>query len=160
MDTYIFYVISIILLLISFIKNKKNTKIALQKAWKSFESILPQFLTILLIVGFLLTILNTETISKIIGTDSGWFGVLLSSIVGSVALIPGFVAFSTAATLLQNGAGYMQIAAFISSLMMVGFTSLPLEIKYFGKKIAFMRNLLSFLFSFVVAIIIGLVVSN
>jgi len=70
-------------------------------------------------------------------------------------LIPGFIAFPTAALLLENGAGYMQIAAFISSLMMVGIVTLPMEFKYFGKKISIVRNILAFLFSFLVAFVIS-----
>lgn len=158
MDSYIFYSLAIILLILSFIKDKKKTKMALKKAWKAFENILPEFLVVILLVGFLLAILNTETISKIIGSESGWVGVILAAIIGSVTLIPGFVAFPTAAILLKNGAGYMQIAAFVSTLMMVGLITMPVEIKYFGKKITAIRNLLAFFFSFIVALIIGMVV--
>ena len=158
MDSYIFYSLAIILLILSFIKDKKKTKMALKKAWKAFENILPEFLVVILLVGFLLAILNPETISKIIGSESGFVGVVLASIIGSVTLIPGFVAFPTAAILLKNGAGYMQIAAFVSTLMMVGIVTMPVEIKYFGKKISVMRNSLAFLFSFIVALIIGMVV--
>ena len=83
-----------------------------------------------------------------------------AAVVGSVTLIPGFVAFPMAAMLLKGGAGYMQIGAFISTLMMVGIVTLPVEIKYFGKKLAIYRNLLAFLFSFIVAYIIGLEVTG
>jgi uncharacterized membrane protein YraQ (UPF0718 family) len=131
---------------------------SLKKAWKAFENILPEFLVVILIVGLLLAILDAATISKIIGAESGWFGVILASVIGSVTLIPAFVAFPTAALLLHNGAGYTQIAAFVSSLMMVGIVTLPVEIKYFGKKLSFSRNLLAFIFSFVVAYIMGMVV--
>lgn len=106
----------------------------------------------------MLAVLNPETISKIIGSESGWFGVILAAIIGSVTLIPGFVAFPTAAILLENGAGYMQIAAFVSTLMMVGIITMPVEIKYFGKKISVLRNVLAFFFSFIVALLIGMVV--
>jgi ABC-type multidrug transport system permease subunit len=75
-------------------------------------------------------------------------------------MIPGFVAFPTAALLLQGGAGYMQIGAFVSALMMVGIVTLPVEVKYFGKRLAILRNLFAFLFSFFVAIVIGLVVDG
>ena len=158
MDSYIFYGLAIVLLLLSFIKDKKKTKMALKKAWKAFENILPEFLVVILLVGFLLAILNPETISKIIGSESGWFGVILAGIIGSITLIPGFVAFPTAAILLENGAGYMQIAAFVSTLMMVGIITIPVEVKYFGKKISILRNVLAFFFSFLVATIIGMVV--
>jgi len=52
----------------------------------------------------------------------------------------------------------VQIGAFVSALMMVGVVTLPVETKYFGKKMAVYRNILAFLFSFIVAFIIGLVV--
>ncbi|SHJ71629.1 permease [Parasporobacterium paucivorans] len=158
MDSYIFYGLAIALLAVSFFKDKKKTKTALKKAWRAFENILPEFLTVIFLVGFLLAVLNTETISKIIGAESGWIGVVLAAVIGSVTLIPGFVAFPTAAILLENGAGYTQIAAFLSTLMMVGVITLPVEMKYFGKKISIIRNVLAFFFSFAVAAIIGMVV--
>jgi uncharacterized membrane protein YraQ (UPF0718 family) len=156
--TEILYALAAILLVVSFVKDKAKTKKALMKAWKVFEKILPEFLIVVLLVGIMMAALDAETISGIIGADSGWIGVVLAAIVGSVTLIPGFIAFPTAALLLQGGAGYMQIGAFVSTLMMVGVVTLPVEIKYFGKKLAFLRNIFAFLFSFLVAYIIGLVV--
>lgn len=159
MFTSILYVLAIGLLIFSYLKDKKKTKIALKKAWKSFENILPQFLSILIIIGIMLAVLSPETISKLIGQQSGWIGMVISALIGSITLIPGFVAFPLVAALLKNGAGLMQIAVFISTLMMVGFVTLPLEIEYFGKKAAILRNSLAFLFSFIVAIIIGVVLT-
>lgn len=160
MDTYIFYGIAIVFLIISFVKDKKKTKMSLKKAWKAFENILPEFLVVILLVGGMLSVFNTETITKIIGADSGWMGVAIAAFVGAITLIPGFVAFPMAALLLNGGAGFMQIGAFISSLMMVGIVTMPVEIKYFGKKIAVARNFSGFIFSFMVAYIIGLVVTG
>lgn len=158
MSNYILYGITILLLCTSFYKDKKKTKMALKKSWKSFENILPEFLGVIMIVGVLLAIMNPEVISRIIGGNSGWFGVILAAVVGAVTLIPGFVAFPTAAILVENGAGYMQIAAFVSTLMMVGIVTMPVEIKYFGKKLTILRNLFAFIFSFIVAYLIGKVV--
>ena len=158
MQNKIFYILTIVLLIVSYFKDKGKTKQALKKAWKSFENILPQMLGILTSVGLIIAFLNPQVISKIIGGSSGYLGVTLAAIVGSITLIPGFIAFPTAAILLQNGAGYMQIGAFISSLMMVGVLTIPVEITFFGKKATLLRNALAFSFSFVVAIIIGKVV--
>ena len=160
MDTYIFYGLAVVGLAVSFFKNKKKTLLALKKSWKSFESILPQFLVVLLIVGVLLAVLNPQVISKLIGAESGLYGTIVAALIGAVTLIPGFVAFPTAAMVLEAGAGLVQIGAFVSSLMMVGVVTLPVEIKYFGKKLTLLRNLLAFLFSFVVAVIIGWVVGK
>jgi len=152
------YIITIALLGLSYYKDKVKTKKALKKAWKAFENILPQFLGVIVLVGMMLAVFNAEVISKIIGVESGWYGTLISALVGAITLIPGFVAFPTAAMLLENGAGYMQIGAFVSTLMMVGVVTLPVEVKYFGKRLTFTRNILAFLFSFLVAYIIQKVV--
>ena len=153
------YVVTGVLLLVSFYKDKKKTKMALKKAWKAFENIMPEFLVVILLVGLLLAIMNPEMISGIIRDKSGWFGVILAAVLGSITLIPGFVAFPMTALLLDGGAGYMQIGAFISALMMVGIVTIPVEIKYFGKKLTIYRNVLAFIFSFVVALVIGMVMS-
>lgn len=157
MLTYILYIITAILLIISFIKNKKNTKAALKKAWKAFENILPQLLSIMVLVGLVLAFLDAETISRFIGESSGFLSVLGLGAIGSITLIPGFIAFPLSATLLDNGAGYMQIAVFISTLMMVGIVTIPIEKKYFGSKMTYTRNGLALIFSFAVAIVIGVV---
>lgn len=151
------YFVAITLLIISYNKNKSKTIIALKKAWKSLENILPQFLAILIIIGISLSVLSPETISLLIGKKSGWAGLLAASLVGSITLIPGFVAFPLTAALLQSGAGLMQIAVFISTLMMVGIVTLPMEIKYFGRKAALLRNSMAFGFSFLVAFVMGMV---
>ena len=113
--TYILYGLCIVLTLVSFLKNKEKTKKAVINGVKSFEKIMPQFLSIVIVIAITLTILKPETISKLIGKDSGILGVLLSSIVGSIAMMPTFVAFSTGNTLLQNGAGYAQVSALITT---------------------------------------------
>jgi uncharacterized membrane protein YraQ (UPF0718 family) len=144
-------------LILSFLKDNKKTKMALKKAWKSFENILPQFLSILMIIGIMLAILSPQTISKLIGTESGLIGVIISGIIGAITLVPGFIAFPLAAALLKNGAGFMQIAMFLSTLMMVGIVTIPVEVKYFGKKATFIRNGMAFVFSFIVALLIGVI---
>lgn len=99
--------------------------------------------------------MDAKTISKLIGIDSGIWGIILSAIIGCITLIPGFVAFPLAATLLQAGAGYSQIAVFLSTLMMVGFVTLPLESKYFGKKMTLKRNFLALILAIITSLMIG-----
>lgn len=159
MFTIILYAIAGVGLFISFLVDRQKTGKALIKAWKSFENILPQFLSVLVIIGLALAILTPDTISSLLGTDSGMFGILASLVIGAITLIPGFVAFPLAAALLRNGAGYAQIAAFVSSLMMVGVVTLPMEFKVFGKKAAILRNVSALGFSFLIALLMGVIFS-
>lgn len=153
--TYALYFLAVAGLAASFIKDKRKTLIALKKAWKAFENILPQFLSILVIIGLAFAVLTPEMITTLLGANSGVLGVLVASLIGSITLIPGFVAFPLAAALLKNGAGYMQIAAFVSTLMMVGIVTMPLEIKTFGKRAALIRNISAYAFSLIAALVIG-----
>ena len=159
-DTIIFYSLAAVLLVVSLVKSREKTKKALKKAWKAFENILPQLIGIMVLVGLLLAVLDPQTISAIIGAESGWLGVGIAAVLGGITLMPGFIAFPMAALLLAGGAGYMQIGAFVSSLMMVGTVTLPVEFKYFGKKAALLRNALALVFSFAVAFVIGKVMGS
>jgi uncharacterized membrane protein YraQ (UPF0718 family) len=159
MTSFILYGLCGALLLVSFIKDKKKTKKAFVNGLKSLENIMPQFLFIAILVGIILSILDPASISNLIGKDSGISGITISSVLGSITTIPTFVAFSTGDSLLKSGAGYAQVAAFISTSTMVGILTLSLEAKYIGKKAAFYRNCLAFIFSFVVAIMIGGILS-
>lgn len=159
MFTYILYIVTIILLLLSFFNNKQKTALALRKSWNSFLTVLPQFLAILIIVGVLLACLDAKTLQSIMGSKSGLKGMILASIVGSITIIPVFTVLPIASELIKNGAGLMQIAVFISTLTTVGFATMPLEIKYFGRKVTFLRNILAYLFSFFVAFFIGVLLT-
>ena len=155
MYSYVFYGLAVVSLVISAVKSKSKTKKALIKAWRSFENIMPQFLVIILLIGFMLAVVDAETVSSLLGKDSGLLGMGIAAVIGSITLVPGFVAFPLAASLLDIGAGYGQIAMFVTTLMMVGLATLPLEISFFGKRMAIRRNLLAFAYAVVSSLIIG-----
>lgn len=158
MFSLILYVVAAVGLLFSFAKDKTKTKQAMAKAWKSFINLLPDFAGILALVGLALTVLSPDAISQVVGAQSGVVGMVLASIVGAITLIPGFIAFPLAYSLLQRGAGIMQVGVFVSTLMMVGFVTIPLERKHFGRKATYLRNGASFIYSFLVALLLGVVV--
>ena len=160
MENWILYGATVVLLVFSMIRDRTKTKKALMKGLKAFEGILSQFLIVLMLVAIVLTVFDPATISRLIGVGSGWVGIMIATLVGAITLIPGFVAFPAAAELLRNGAGVTQIAAFVSSLMMVGIVTLPLEIRYFGKKAAIGRNTLAFAFSIVAALFVRWMVAR
>lgn len=155
MYSYVFYALALLALAISTFKSKAKTRQALMKSWRSFENIMPQFLAIILLIGLMLAIVDEQTISMLLGKESGALGMGIAAVVGSVTLIPGFIAFPLAASLLAAGAGYGQIAMFVTTLMMVGLATLPLEISFFGKRMAITRNLLALAYAIVSSLIIG-----
>jgi len=158
MDTLVLYIIAVILFIVSMVKDRPKTERALQKGLKALEGIMPQFITILILIAIMLAVFNTETITRLIGANTGWLGVAVAAALGSITLIPGFVAFPLAGELMRNGGGVLPVATFVSSLMMVGVITLPMEMKYFGKRTAVLRNIFAFIFSIVAAFFVTWVV--
>lgn len=155
----ILYLVAVVLLLVSYVRDKKKTITALKKAWKAFENLLPQFLVILLIIGFLLAVVSPAKINLLLGQKTGWVGMVMAAFIGSVTLIPGFVAFPLTAVLYENGGGLMQLAVFVSTLMGVGIVTLPVEIGTFGLRVSLARNVLNLVLAFVVALLMGVMLT-
>jgi uncharacterized membrane protein YraQ (UPF0718 family) len=81
----------------------------------------------IMFVGIMLTFISPELIGKVLGEESGIFGVMIAAVVGSVVFMPSFVAFNLGENLLANGAGYVQVGVLIATLMAVGITSIGIE---------------------------------
>jgi uncharacterized membrane protein YraQ (UPF0718 family) len=120
-----------------------------------FLNILPTLFTILILVSILLFFTPKEVLTKWLGKESGSMGMIIAAIIGSISLIPGFIAFPLGAILIKNGVSYSVIAVFITTLMMVGIVTLPLESKYFGWKAAVSRNILSFAGAIIIGLAVG-----
>ncbi len=148
---------ALICLALSALKDRQKTKKSLKIAVKFLIKIVPLVLLIIILIGWLLAFLPQEVISSIIGQKVGFFGVLSAALLGTVLHIPSLVAFPLAASLLESGASVMAVAAFITTLTMIGFVTLPLEIKELGKKIALLRNGFSFLAALIIALIMGVI---
>jgi len=154
-NTLIFGLLTGIVLIVSFILDNKKTILGLKKGWKMLFSILHPFLNILILISFVLFFIPDTLIVKYLGANSGWLGFTIAAIIGSITLIPGFISYPLAATLLKQGATYAVVAVFMTTLMMVGIVTLPLEIKYLGKKAAIFRNVLKFVAAIIIGILMG-----
>ncbi|WP_066497184.1 permease [Abyssisolibacter fermentans] len=152
----IFYVLVIVMLLVSYIADKKKTKKALKIALKKLKNILPAFLTMLIMVSIVLYLVPDAMIAKYLGEENILSGALIASLLGSISLMPGFIAFPLAKVLLSKGIKYCVIASFTTSLMMVGIITYPVEKKYFGSKLTIVRNIFSYVIVLILALIIGL----
>ena len=144
-------------LVISFRKSKKKTKKAFKIAWKVFLKTAPNLLAVLGIVGLTLGVLTPDIISKFMGSESGFLATIIGAMIGSITLIPSLVAFPLAGSLLRSGATVMTISAFITTLVMVGVVTAPLEIKTLGKKFTLMRNVFGFIAALLIANIMGVI---
>ncbi len=144
-----------ICLVASLIKSREKTKKAFKIAGKALFKTAPSLLTVLGIVGLTLGILTPETISSLVGAEAGFTATILAAVIGAITLIPSLVAFPLAGSLLRSGATVMTISAFITTLVMVGVVTAPMEIKALGNKFTLLRNSLGFIAALTIAGIMG-----
>ena len=142
---------------VSFLLDREKTLAGFKRGWKMFRNVLFPFLGILILVSVLLYFIPPNVISQYLGANSGVIGFSIAALVGSVTLIPGFISYPIAAGLIQQGASYAVVATFMTTLMMVGVITLPLEIRYFGKKVAITRNVTNFVAAVVIGLVVGLI---
>jgi len=153
----ILYIFTALCLTISFIKDKKQTIKALQIAIKKLKKILPMFTLIIIMVSILLYLLPEHVIIKYLGMENKWLAVSISSLLGSISVMPGFIAFPLSGLLHKQGVPMMVLASFTTTLMMVGILSFPFEKAYLGTKTALLRNVLCFLIGLIIALCIGII---
>lgn len=151
------YSLLVICLVASIINSKEKSIKALKVAGKSLLKSAPSLLTVLGIVGLTLGILTPETISTLVGAEAGFTATIVAALLGSITLIPSLVAFPLAGSLLRSGATVITISTFITTLVMVGIVTAPMEIKTLGKKFTLLRNGLGFLTALIIASLMGMI---
>lgn len=136
----------------SFTADRKKTFRSIAMAKQLFLQTAGQIGAILALIGLALALIPEEYIRTLLGGSSSALSTLYGAVIGTVTILPAFVAFPLAASLLARGSHLVAVAAFVTTLTMVGFATLPLEIEHFGKKFALVRNALSFLAALFIAL--------
>jgi len=151
------YAILAVGLIFSLVKSKEKTKKACKVALKSLLKTAPALLAMLGIVGLILGLLTPEKIASLIGAEAGFFATITAAVIGSLTLIPSLVAFPLAGSLLRSGATVMTISAFITTLVMVGVVTAPMEMKVLGKRFTLLRNGLGIIAALLIAFLMGII---
>jgi len=144
-------ILTAVLTLISFVFDKKKTLKGIKKGMMMFFKILPTLLSVIIIVSFVLYLVSDEVLIEYLGKDAGLGAYVSAALIGSISIIPGFIAYPLAGILLKTGVSFSVLSVFITTLKMVGILTIPIEARFFGLKVAIIRNLLSF----VGAILVG-----
>ena len=150
------YVAAAAALLISAAADRRKTGKALKVTVKKLRRILPGYLHLLILLSFVLLV-SDSFIIKTLSASNPWFGLGSALSIGSFTMIPGFISYPLAGVLVQQGVPYMVVAGFVTSLMMVGVVTFPVEKAYFGMRMALMRNGVSLVIALVISVVMGLV---
>ncbi len=90
-------IVTLLVLLISFLLDKNKTFAGLKKGLRMFVNILPEMLNILILVSVILYLIPQSMLIRWLGRDSGMTGISIAALTGSISLILGFIAYPLAA---------------------------------------------------------------
>lgn len=159
MGIYKYWLIAILGFGISYYFSKVKTKQSLFLAKGMMKKMLSDIIGILLIIGLLVTLIPFDKISTQMADGANQLlSVVLFAILGSITIIPAFVAFPLVGSFLDAGIDVMSATSFLTTLTMVGLVTLKLEIAEYGKKFAYTRNMLSFAFAILIALVMGVII--
>lgn len=155
--TLVFWIIALSWFIVSIVKDKKKTVESLKISSGMMKHMVGEIIAILFLIGLILTFIPPEIIQKYAGQSNSIATTIIFAIVGCITLIPAFVAFPLAGSLVNSGANIVPVVAFLTTLTMVGVVTFSLEKKEFGTKFTLIRNSLSFIFAIVIALTMGVI---
>lgn len=155
--TLAMWVITLMFLIISFIKNKPETKFAIKKALGMGKGMAKSLILVILLIGLILAYIPPESISSFVASQNIFISTVGSALFGTITLIPAFIAFPLVGTLVNASVSMIPAVAFLTTLTMVGIVTFPLEKKSFGLKFTVTRNILSFIFAIIIALFMGVI---
>ncbi|SFV89646.1 Conserved protein, permease-related [hydrothermal vent metagenome] len=128
-------------------------KSALKNAAKTLYVISPMLLAVIGLVGLFKTFVTPQMLHTLFN-GNGLHDMLMGVGFGGVSVGQPFLSYIIGGELLDEGASFYGVTAFILSFVTLGIVQLPMEFSIFGFRFALARNLLSLIFAFLISIAI------
>jgi len=129
----------------------KKYKKAWKQTWTGFKTNLPIFLWILLLIAIIQQYIPLSFLGDI---KNPFLASFLANFLGSISAWNPVNSYIIASEFGSINFHWYIIAVFLSAWITVGFIQIPAESYYFGKKYAILRNILAFLFCFLVGFLV------
>ncbi len=133
--------------------NKQSVlKEAFFKAGQTLKTSLPIMVGILLLVNLINLFAKSYYLELFTGNLI--LDPLIGTLAGSFSFGIPITSYIVGGELLKEGISLIAITAFIISWSTVGIAMLPLEAKFLGKRFAFVRNILNFIFAIIISVLV------
>ncbi len=144
--TIIIAVLAIALTIIVYTRGGGEYIVGLKTAGNLLLQIAPLLIFAFIVAGMIQILVPTEIISKWVGAESGFRGIMIGTVVGG--FMPGgpYVCLPMAAGLLRVGAGVGTMVALLTSWSLWGISRLPMEVGVLGWKFTLIRLACTFFF--------------
>ncbi len=102
--------------------------------------------------------LSEEAVGQFLIKFTGFFGIIVGELVGSIMLGPAASGYPMAKYLFDNGATVGLVTSFLLSWVLIGFVSMPLEYRDLGKKFMITRNVVTFIGIIIISLIMEILI--
>jgi len=134
---------------------RSKLKSAFGQTLKTLVMISPMLLAVIGLIGLFKTFITPEMLHTLFN-GSVLHDMLMGVGLGGLSVGQPFLSYIVGGELLDEGASFYGVTAFILAFVTLGVIQLPLEFSIFGFRFALLRNLLSLLFAFVLSWAIAL----
>ena len=144
--TIIMGVIAITLFIIAYQKGQGEHITGMKSALNMIIQISPLLFFALIIAGLVQVLLPHELLSKWIGKESGFRGIIIGTIAGGLSPGGPYVSLPIVAGLLRSGASVGTMVAFLTGWSLWAVSRLPMEVGILGWKFTLIRLATTFFF--------------
>lgn len=131
--------------------DKKDIVGSFYKAFKSFGTSLPMLFGVILVIGLFQTYVSSRMLRAVF-TGELLLDTVMGSIIGSISAGNAVTSYIIGGELIKEDVSLIAVTAFIVAWVTVGIIQLPAEAAILGRRFAWLRNILAFVFSVLVAI--------
>ncbi len=140
-------VMGVLAVILVFLSYQKGVHIqGLKASGSMLLQIIPLLVFAFLIAGMVQFLLPREIISRWVGAESGFRGLLIGTAMGSIAPGGPYVSLRLAAGLLRMGANIGNMVAFLTAWSILAISRMPLELGIMGWKFTLIRMACTFFF--------------
>jgi uncharacterized membrane protein YraQ (UPF0718 family) len=137
--TVIIAVIAVVMVTLGFIQGNNAHIDGLGISVDIFIDVIPLLILAFIVAGMVQVLIPPKLISRLVGTKSGFKGIIIAASVG--AIMPGgpFTSLPVAAAFLRSGASIGTMVTFLTSWSIWAINRLPLEIGIMGLEFTLIR---------------------
>ena len=158
--TTVMAVLAVILLVIGYRRGEASHISGLKISLDMIVSVLPLLIFAFIVAGMVQVLIPQEMLSKWIGKESGFKGIIIGTVAGGLAPGGPYVSLPVAAGFLRAGAGVGTMIAFLTGWSLWAVNRLPMEIGVLGWRVTLIRIACTFFFPPIAGIIAQLFFSG
>jgi len=115
----------------------------LKRGGKEGVILLPLLVVVFMLTGLVQVLLPRDLVAHWLSDEAGWRGIGVAWVAGALTPGGGPIGMPLAAALVRSGAGLGVVVTYLTSLSMLSFIRLPLEVAMYGGRLTGLRLLAS-----------------